>query len=80
MRTIDLSVTSVRELNQVLHDPQALRERRQWTITHPKGAHNIAVGVSAEVDIQIHGHAGYYCAGMNKLATVIVPSILDPRP
>ncbi len=72
MRTIDLSVTSVRELNQALHDQQALRELRQWAVTHPKGAHNIAVGVSAEVDIQIHGHAGYYCAGMNQRASITV--------
>lgn len=72
MRTVDLAVTSVRELNQALHDPTTLRELRQWTVANPKGAHNIAVGVSAEVDIQILGHAGYYCAGMNQRANITV--------
>jgi glutamate synthase domain-containing protein 3 len=72
MRTIDLSTASVRELNQGLHDLPAIGQRREWLVTNPKGAHNIAVGVNADIDIQIHGHAGYYCAGMNQRASITV--------
>ena len=32
----------------------------------------VAVGLDAEVEVEIDGHVGYYCAGMNKLATVRV--------
>ena len=35
-------------------------------------AHSIAAGLDAELEVEIDGHAGYYCAGMNKLATVRV--------
>jgi len=34
--------------------------------------HNLAVGLDAEVEVRILGHAGYYVAGMNKRATVVV--------
>ncbi len=36
------------------------------------GAHALAVGVDAAVTIEIAGHAGYYCAGMNKRATIVI--------
>ena len=39
---------------------------------HPGGRHAIAVGLDAEVDVEVEGHVGYYCAGMNKRATVRV--------
>jgi glutamate synthase domain-containing protein 3 len=32
----------------------------------------LAVGVDAPVRIEIAGHTGYYCAGMNKGATVVI--------
>ena len=45
---------------------------------NPDGAHNIAVGVDAPVDIDIDGHAGYYVAGMNKQARVTVHGNAGP--
>ena len=39
---------------------------------NPSGAHNIACGLDADIDVVIEGHAGYYCAGMNQHATVRV--------
>jgi glutamate synthase domain-containing protein 3 len=70
---VDLSVTSLRELNQRLHDV-ALSEAapRRWRIVNPRGAHAVACGLDAELDVEIDGHVGYYCAGMNKQATVRV--------
>ena len=35
----------------------------------PAGRHSIAVGLDAPYEVEIEGHVGYYCAGMNKLAT-----------
>ena len=70
VESVDLAITSVRELNQRLHDLEAGGSR--WRITNPNGAHSIAVGLDAEVEVEIDGHVGYYCAGMNKLATVRV--------
>jgi glutamate synthase domain-containing protein 3 len=41
-------------------------------VTHPNGAHAVAVGLDAELEVDVDGHVGYYCAGMNKRATVRV--------
>jgi methylamine---glutamate N-methyltransferase subunit B len=71
-RVIDLAQGSVRELNQALHDLGADSNATSWQVLHPQGRHALAVGVDAEVTVEIDGHAGYYCAGMNKRASVIV--------
>ncbi|HTW42199.1 MAG TPA: hypothetical protein VMD79_07775 [Solirubrobacteraceae bacterium] len=65
----DLESASVRELNQRLHDagePQRVR------VLGPGGRHSIAVGLNGEHEVEIEGHVGYYCAGMNQLASVLV--------
>jgi glutamate synthase domain-containing protein 3 len=41
-------------------------------VLNPNGAHAVACGLDAEVEVEVQGHVGYYCAGMNKLATVLV--------
>ena len=65
------ATTSVRELNQRLHDLEP-GDPTRWRISNPNGAHAVAVGLDAEIEVEIDGHVGYYCAGMNKLATVRV--------
>jgi methylamine---glutamate N-methyltransferase subunit B len=67
--SVDLASVSVRDLNQRLHDAEA---GTKWVVANPNGAHSIAAGLDAELEVEIDGHAGYYCAGMNKLATVRV--------
>jgi glutamate synthase domain-containing protein 3 len=74
MKTIDLSVSSVRELNQALHDQVNHVEEREWVVTHANGAHNLAVGVNEAISVDIQGHAGYYCAGMNQKASITAMS------
>jgi methylamine---glutamate N-methyltransferase subunit B len=69
---VDLAVTSLRELNQRLHDLATHAGRQHWRIVNPSGAHAVACGLDAEIEVEIEGHVGYYCAGMNKLATVRV--------
>ncbi|WP_415853332.1 protein glxC [Sinomonas sp. G460-2] len=59
----DLKTDSVRDLNQVLHHAA---DGEAFAVDHPGGKHSIAVGVNAEVDIEINGHVGYYAAGMNQ--------------
>ena len=69
---VDLSVSDVRALNAALHAPDVAERAPSWRVTHPDGRHSIAVGLDAEVSVEIEGHVGYYCAGMNKSATVTV--------
>lgn len=70
--TFDLAQTPLRELNGFLHREAQDRTVRQVTVLNPDGAHNIAVGVDAPIEIEIVGHAGYYAAGMNQRATVTI--------
>jgi methylamine---glutamate N-methyltransferase subunit B len=67
--TVDLVITPLRELNRRLH-ADSLPPR--WRVANPNGAHAVAVGIDADVEIDVEGHVGYYCAGMNKRATVRV--------
>jgi methylamine---glutamate N-methyltransferase subunit B len=69
MTDVDLAQTPLRELNAALHAPDVAGG---WRVLNPRGAHALAVGIDASVEVEIEGHAGYYCAGMNKRATVRV--------
>jgi len=75
---VDLETTSLRELNQRLHDLSDRAGPRAWRILNPNGAHAVACGVDADVEVEIEGHVGYYCAGMNKRATVRVHGNAGP--
>ncbi len=70
--TYDLSVDTIRELNQALHTAEIVEEVTSWNVKNPAGQHNIAVGIKAPVQVTIDGHAGYYCAGMNQEADIVV--------
>jgi glutamate synthase domain-containing protein 3 len=73
VEVVDLAETPLRELNQRLHDlAGGAPAPRHWRVLNPNGAHAVACGLDAEIEVEIEGHVGYYCAGMNKLATVRV--------
>jgi glutamate synthase domain-containing protein 3 len=72
MRTVDLSQISLRELNAALHRLKPTTNETHWRVLNPRGQHAIAVGVDAPIMVEIEGHVGYYCAGMNKEATIVV--------
>jgi len=74
--TFDLATQSLRELNQFLH--HGLGATRKVRVLNPDGAHNIAAGVNAPVEIDVDGHAGYYAAGMNQHATVLIRGNAGP--
>jgi methylamine---glutamate N-methyltransferase subunit B len=70
---VDLASTSLRELNGRLHALAGEEpEPRRWQVLNPNGAHAVACGLDAPLEVEIDGHVGYYCAGMNKQATVHV--------
>jgi len=71
VETFDLAETPLRALNQHLHD-LAGTSGAHVRVTNPSGAHAVACGIDAEIEVDVDGHVGYYCAGMNKLATVRV--------
>ena len=68
VETLDLAKSTLRDVNQRLHD---IAEGR-FRIVNPNGAHAVACGLKAPLEVEIIGHVGYYCAGMNQLARVHV--------
>jgi glutamate synthase domain-containing protein 3 len=79
VEVVDLSSTQLRELNNRLHDlAGGTSGPRRWRVLNPNGAHALAAGLDADVEVEIEGHVGYYCAGMNKLATVRVHGNAGP--
>ena len=71
-RVVDLAQASVRELNQALHELKRDTNETHWRVLNPRGRHSVAAGVDASISIEINGHVGYYCAGMNKHANIVV--------
>lgn len=65
---LDLGAATLREVNRALRQA----EGGAWQVLHPNGAHALACGLDAPVEVSIRGHVGYYCAGMNKAATVTI--------
>lgn len=78
MRSIDLAKTPLRELNQSLHALKDGTNETEWEVLNPRGQHAVAAGVDAPVNVNIRGSVGYYCAGMNKHATVVVHGSAGP--
>jgi glutamate synthase domain-containing protein 3 len=68
----DLSEDALRDLNQRLHDLAGQGSGPHILVRNPRGAHAVACGIDADVEVEIQGHVGYYCAGMNQRATVRV--------
>lgn len=58
---LDCSELSVRELNTALRE---LADGTPVKILHPRGRHNLAVGLSNKLDITIAGNAGYFVGGL----------------
>lgn len=78
MQTFDLEAEGLRALNKTLHAQAENTNQTVWEITNPKGAHAIAVGLDAPIEVNVKGSTGYYCAGMNKQATVHVHGSAGP--
>ena len=72
MPSFDLAQFPLRELNAALHALPPDTNETYWQVDNPQGKHAIAAGVDAPITVEIKGNAGYYCGGMNQLATIIV--------
>jgi glutamate synthase domain-containing protein 3 len=66
--TLDLAHMSVRDVNRLLH----AASQGDFFIKNPRGLHAIAAGLDGELNVSIDGHVGYYCAGMNKRASITI--------
>ncbi|WP_410000855.1 protein GlxC [Salipiger bermudensis] len=72
-----MSEMELREVNAALQGAPTTNYT-QFEIRNPRGSHAVAVGLDAEIEVTVKGSTGYYCAGMNKLATVHVEGSVGP--
>lgn len=72
MPDFDLAAAPLRDLNAALHALKPDTNETHWRIANPGGKHAVACGLDAPVTVEIDGHVGYYCGGMNKEATIVV--------
>jgi glutamate synthase domain-containing protein 3 len=70
-RSIDLTDGNVRALNTVLQRRDGNQDQA-FEVLNPMGRHAIAAGCMHGLDVQVRGHVGYYCGGMNELANITV--------
>ena len=78
MQTYDLATGTLRELNSTLHAQNETTNQTAWAISNPKGAHAIACGLDAPIEVTVLGSTGYYSAGMNQQATVNIKGSAGP--
>ena len=78
MQTVDLEAEGLRALNAALQAQAQETNQTVWEVVNPRGAHAIAVGLDAPVEVNVRGSTGYYCGGMNKQATIRVHGSAGP--
>ena len=75
--TFDLTQTPLREVNHFLHH-NLIHSGQKIRILNPNGAHNLAVGLDAPVEVEIMAHACWLSAGMRVQAAGIHPKLGTP--
>ncbi len=71
MNSLNISKLGARGINDVLQHAQYQNESI-WKIINPNGAHAIAAGLTEPINVEIDGHVGYYCGGMNQNAKILI--------
>jgi glutamate synthase domain-containing protein 3 len=72
MNELDLRADGLRTINATLNALPVDTLERHWVIKNPMGQHAIACGLQAPLQVEIQGHTGFYCAGMNQRAEITV--------
>ena len=70
MQTFDLGEKGLRALHEELHALNGTTNETAWEVVNAKGAHAIACGLDAPIEVTVRGSTGYYCGGMNQQATI----------
>lgn len=78
MQQLDLETLSLREVNGMLQAQSEHTNQTTWEVLHPRGAHAIACGLDSAINVTVKGSTGYYCGGMNKLASIQVTGSAGP--
>ena len=69
VRTFDLAEATRRKLNQALHEAA---DGESFEVVNPRGAHAVACGITADIEVVVRGSVGYYGAGMHQRGRVLI--------
>lgn len=72
MAEIDLGKEGVRNVNARLQSLAKNTNERHWVVVNPMGQHAIACGLDAPLSVDVQGHVGFYCGGMNQEAEIVI--------
>ena len=72
LNELDLKKLGVRGINSALQALPKNTNEKHWVVRNPMGQHSIAVGLNAPLQIDVNGHVGFYCGGMNQHSEIIV--------
>lgn len=61
MEPLNCDDLGTRAVNQAL---RALPDGERALLLHPRGRHNLAVGLSAQISVAVEGNAGYFLGGL----------------
>ncbi len=78
VKQFDLATTPLREVNRWLHRDAVPAGVTRVRILNADGAHSIAAGLHAPLEVEVDGHAGYYLGGMNMHASISVNGNAGP--
>jgi len=78
VKQFDLAATPLRDVNRFLHREAQAAGVTRVKILNADGAHSIAAGLHAPLEVEVDGHAGYYLGGMNMLASITVRGNAGP--
>ena len=75
MIDVDLAKSDLRSLNSRLQAVSEGSNETEWRVLNPQGAHAVAVGLTQPIRVEVQGHVGFYCGGMNQMAEIVVDPV-----
>ena len=69
---LDLKKLKLRSINETLQNLDRKKNERDFKIINPEGSHALCAGLTEDMNINIKGHVGYYCGGMNQKAHITI--------
>ena len=69
---LDFKKNSLRKINNFLQNLSYKNNKRDYVIKNPSGEHAVCAGLKEDISVNIKGHVGYYCGGMNQKANITI--------
>tara|TARA_X000000368_G_C22971386_1_gene685631 strand:+ start:39 stop:734 length:696 start_codon:yes stop_codon:yes gene_type:complete len=69
---LDFKKNSLRKINNFLQNISYKNNKRNYVIKNPNGEHAVCAGLKEDISVNIKGHVGYYCGGMNQKANITI--------